>query len=662
MIMFMRKITLFLSIVFFAGIVFAQQPLQSDSVRSFTMNEVVVTANHSLALFSQRSRVVLLLTDEKLVPLPVAGIDEVLKGLSSVDIRQRGGYGVQSDVSIRGGHYEQTLVLLNGVNFSDPQTGHFNLNLPLSFESVGRLEVLYGSYGRSLGANAMSGALNIVATPKDSSFAKVTLMGGQHALFGAGVLLNFAFKPSQHLLAVNRTSSEGYIHNTDFKNLNIFYSGTAVCKKGNFEFQTGFTQRAFGANSFYTAKYPDQYETGKTAIASVRFQSEGRIKLIPLIYGRFNTDRFELFRNFENAPLWYLAHNFHKTHVVGTSVSCVAESAAGRTSLSASYRFEEIFSTVLGDELKNPLSIKGETASYRYAYQRDYFSLLLDHQYLFRRLYVSCGLMALVNSDLEKWKLLPGLDASFMLNENLKLIASVSTSLRMPTFTDLFYKSPVLIGNPSLEHEESLTGETGFKFIDNNMNIQVSTFQRRGRNLIDWIKYPEDSLWRSENITSINYTGFEFLGEFTPNFSALILRSISQLQLSYTYLHVNKLSSGFESAYALDQLKHKAGFSAEFRVFGNFGISFRFSYCDRYGSFMKYVNNLESGFVPYDDFVLADSRLFFKTDNFNVFADVTNLFDVTYYDIANIEPPGRWIRAGFSWQMNLKKSRTNSIH
>jgi vitamin B12 transporter len=634
---------------------FAQQTDTSAALRSVTMDEVIVTAAHSIALFTQRARVVNVMTAEKLSTIPVVGVDEALKGLSSVDIRQRGGYGVQSDVSIRGGHYEQTLILLNGVNFSDPQTGHFNLNLPVCFESVRRIEVLFGSYARSLGANAMSGAINLVAVPDDSSWIRVSAMAGQHSLFSSGLQLNLAGKNTKHYFGVKRNSSKGYIENTDFSNISAFYSGNMSIKEGIFEFQTGYSQREFGANSFYTPKFPDQFEANETAIASLRFQSNGKIKVIPLVYWRHNTDRFELFRNFENAPSWYSNHNFHKTRVAGGSLSLWTDTDMGRTSLSVTYRNEEILSTVLGNEMETPIAINGQSLSYRYSYLRDYVSVLLDHQISFKNLFVSAGIMANINSDISRWKLLPGADASYMISKKLKVISSVNTSLRMPTFTDLFYSSPTLLGNPDLQYEQALTSEAGLKYIDKGFNIQMSGFNRRGRNLIDWIQYPGDSLWRSENITEIHYTGFEFAGILNPELICSDLSFIPEVQLSYTYLHVNRLSKEFQSAYALDQLKHKANFLITFSIRNKIGITYRLAYFSRYGSYMKYENDLAGELTPYEDFFLSDVRVYLNCGSWQAFADVSNVFNEKYFDMGNIEQPGRWIRVGGAYQLNFKK-------
>ena len=76
--------------------------------------------------------------------MPVQNVDELLESVAGIDIRQRGVGGTQSDISIRGGSFDQVLVLLNGVNITDPQTGHYNLDVPVELSDVVRVELLQG--------------------------------------------------------------------------------------------------------------------------------------------------------------------------------------------------------------------------------------------------------------------------------------------------------------------------------------------------------------------------------------------------------------------------------------------------------------------------------------------------------------------------------------
>ena len=101
--------------------------------------------------------------------------DAFLKNIPGVDIRQRSIGGTQADISIRGGSFDQVLVLLNGVNITDQQTGHHNLNIPVDLQDVDRIEVLMGSAARRYGNQAFSGAINIITNPSSQDMVKTSL-------------------------------------------------------------------------------------------------------------------------------------------------------------------------------------------------------------------------------------------------------------------------------------------------------------------------------------------------------------------------------------------------------------------------------------------------------------------------------------------------------
>ena len=106
------------------------------------------------------TRSIQLLTAEEISSLPVRTISEALEWATGVEVLSRS--PAQSDLSIRGASFEQVVVLVNGVRMSDPQTGHFDLDLVVPLESVERVEVLRGAASALYGSDAMGGVVNIV--------------------------------------------------------------------------------------------------------------------------------------------------------------------------------------------------------------------------------------------------------------------------------------------------------------------------------------------------------------------------------------------------------------------------------------------------------------------------------------------------------------------
>ncbi|HPT32190.1 MAG TPA: TonB-dependent receptor plug domain-containing protein, partial [Prolixibacteraceae bacterium] len=167
----------------------AQNSLVTDTLQfpDQELQEVVVTAGRSPVTAQQVARVVTVISKAEIERAPAQSINDLLRFVSSVDIRQRGPLGAQADISIRGGTYDQTLILLNGINVSDPQTGHHNLNLPVSPESIERIEILRGPAAKTFGPNAFNGAVNIITGNRLPNHLRASASAGQFGLLNGSL-------------------------------------------------------------------------------------------------------------------------------------------------------------------------------------------------------------------------------------------------------------------------------------------------------------------------------------------------------------------------------------------------------------------------------------------------------------------------------------------
>ncbi|MDP3432191.1 MAG: TonB-dependent receptor, partial [Bacteroidota bacterium] len=464
---------------------------QTDSLKvsmEYNLDEVEVSAQRAPVTFSQVARIVSVMEKNEIEAAPVQSLQELLEYALSVDVRQRGVHGVQADISVRGGSFDQTLILLNGINISDPQTGHHSLNLPVSFKNIQRIEILEGPAARVFGPNAFSGAINIITSSEGPSGVKLDISGGQHKLADVNVSGNIQSGNWSQFIAINRMSSDGYIDNTDFEIWNAFYQTKLNTKPGTLDFQIGRTNKAFGANSFYTATYPNQFEETKTTFASLKFETGTKIHLTPSVYWRRHQDRFELFRS--EPASWYAGHNYHLTDVFGSNLNAWFASAFGKTAFGAEIRTENVWSNVLGKAIATPIEVPGESGKFfTKAYSRTTISYFAEHSVYLKKLSISAGAMANWISDLGfGWNIYPGLDASYAISNHFKLYGSANSSLRMPTFTDLFYNGPTNIGNPDLKPEKSVTYEGGLKLTFKGFSGHAGAYHRRGKNLIDWVR------------------------------------------------------------------------------------------------------------------------------------------------------------------------------
>src|SRR5260221_3583857 len=99
----------------------------------------------------------------------------------SIDVRERAPNGLQADISIRGGTFGQTLVLVDGQRMNDAQSGHHNMDIPLPVEAISRIEVLRGSGSTLYGSDATGGGSNNINPRPPSSEVRLRPAVGDFA-------------------------------------------------------------------------------------------------------------------------------------------------------------------------------------------------------------------------------------------------------------------------------------------------------------------------------------------------------------------------------------------------------------------------------------------------------------------------------------------------
>ena len=619
----------------------------------YDLDEIEVSAQRTPVTYSQVARIVSVIDRNQIKVAPAASIQDLLEYAPGVDVRQRGVLGVQADISVRGGSFDQTLILLNGINLSDPQTGHHNLDLPVSLKNIQRIEILDGPAARVYGPNAFSGAVNVVTGLDSTGYGVLNAGTGKHGLRDINLSGNFGKGRFRNFVAFSNTSSNGYIRNTDFDTYTIFYQGNVETSQGKIDLQTGYSNKGFGANSFYSPVYPDQYEKTRTLFASVKMQTNTKMHFTPALYWRRHHDRFELFRN--SPPSWYTGHNYHMTDVLGVNLNSWFSSSLGRTALGAEFRSETIWSNTLGDNMDDSIQVPGEKGHYfTKSHSRTTTSYFAEQTIYKGKFIASAGVMVNRISDLNfKWRLYPGIDLGYQLSSHLKIFASANKSLRMPTFTDLYYDGPTNQGNPDLKPEKSTTLEGGFKYSSLWLRGQIGYYHRAGKNMIDWVRKSEDELWQTENLTKLIADGIDFSAMIDLDKAFDKTFPFHQIGISYSFNNLDKGKSNYLSFYSLDNLKHKLSVNLVHSVYRNISASWNFRYQDRNGSYSRYRNTQYVGESSYKSFSLVDLKMYYEQGPFMIYANASNLFDRRYVDLGNIVQPGRWLSYGFRYQLNF---------
>ena len=134
---------------------FAQEKVQE-------LDSIIINSTRISIPFKKNSRTINIITAKDIKNSAATNVADLLQQVAGVDIRRRGTGGGQSDLYIRGGGFDQTLLLIDGIKMDDAQTGHHTMNAVLPIEVIERIEIIKGPAARIFGQNAFTGAINIV--------------------------------------------------------------------------------------------------------------------------------------------------------------------------------------------------------------------------------------------------------------------------------------------------------------------------------------------------------------------------------------------------------------------------------------------------------------------------------------------------------------------
>ncbi|MBR5029008.1 MAG: TonB-dependent receptor plug domain-containing protein, partial [Bacteroidales bacterium] len=330
-----------------------------DADDMVTLPEVVVSVSTDTLSTPQPAAV---LTKKDFSNTSVRSVGDLLALIPGIDIRSRGINDVQGDISVHGGTFDQMLVLLNGINLTDAQTGHHNLDMPIDISMVERVELLTPSMLLAKGIVSYCGAVNIVVSDAYSEKFMAELGGGSYgtgkcALLGTKLLGRWAAT-----VAASYNRSDGYMRNTDYRHGSLFVQASRHLQNDHWLLQTGGQLKNFGSQAFYSTSYPDQNESTRTLTvsASNTHRFGNGLRLESDIYSRVHADRFELFRDgYAQAPEWYVGHNHHISATSGLRNRLVYKFGSSELTAGTEVRREGILSNVLGENLDTAKTLFG---------------------------------------------------------------------------------------------------------------------------------------------------------------------------------------------------------------------------------------------------------------------------------------------------------------
>lgn len=622
---------------------------QSDTTEPMPfkqIEEVEIIGQRSPGIYPFSIRSIDLINNEEIKTTTALSFDKLLDYHSGIDIKQRGIYDVQSDISIRGGTFDHSLLMVNGINLTDPQTGHLNLDIFLEPDFIKGIEVLKGSASRIHGSNAFTGVVNFITSPDDSNYLKIKSYYGDYDLLSYLFSINFKVNNSSHFLNYSHKICDGYTHNTDFNIHNFFHHSVFRILNSKIDFQTGYQDKKFGANGFYSPKFPEQYEEGKVHFSSIKLSTGTKVKFISSAYWRRKNDHYILVRS--NPQIY---QNFHMTDIFGSQFNLSFNNKFGKTSLGFNLRNESILSNRLGYDLPRPIKVAGyDSIFYTKQFSRTISDLFFEHGYRVEKLTILGGFLINHSSDYPyKYRFFPGLDLSYNFSKFLNFAFSWNYSVHLPTFTDLFYSDPTNQGNLSLNPAQLNSFEFNIAGKTKQIYSLMSLFYQQGNDVIEWLWS-----WTYNRYSPVNLKTFISKGIEVSLQVRDLNRSINYIKGDYTFLDVYK-SVDDTSILKYNNIRNKFTFSFNHNLIKikkkiTSTCTWSFKYVDRSGYYLLYdFENAKYYQKKYKPYYVANCKLDINVKNVSFYFIISNIFNNKYIELGAVEQPGRWFNLGLQY-------------
>lgn len=638
----MNKLFLIIVLSGLMSLLFAQtntnQPVSNAEVE---LGEVTVTSSRIAMPITQTPKLVTILSKEDIKKAQVSSVMDLLVYAANIDVLQRSPHGAQADISLRGGSFDQTAVLLNGINVSNAQTGHYSFDIPINISDIERIEVLHGPSALIYGSSAFSGGVNIITKKEVEEKARVKVSAGMHNLKYIEARGAAETGIVSHSLSVGHSSSDGYMANTDYTIYNaLLQSRFHLGETNKLDLQFGYNDKNYGANSFYTAAFPNQYERTSTYLGTIKGEFGTTLKFIPILYWTRHTDQFDLTKD---SPA---GRNYHRGDTYGSNLIFQYSSKLGVTSLGGEIRKEDMLSSRLGHAMNKP---RGKYKAY---IDRTNISGTVEHTVKIDRVVLSGGVLMNYNTFRKgEYKFYPSFSASYRPWDAFSIASSWSKSSRMPTFTELFYNTETHTANENLLPEKSESVDLALRYRIPHVEFSVTGFLLWGKNMIDWIKDEANAKPTSTNITKVNTRGIESSMKVDL---ALLWPALDRsfLQVGYTRMWQDYDTDKYisESKNKLNYLRDKLTVHLNHPIFRGLSANWFFRYQKRMGQYTQYENHKSTGeLVGYPSFATLDLKLDYRIENLTFNLSMNNLTNKKYVDLGNIEQPGFWLLGGISY-------------
>ncbi len=623
----MKKRLLYVGALLTTVLVNAQQ--KQDSTKVVELEEVVVTDSRFKLKRENSGKTVIKITEEELQRNQGRTLAEVINTKSGIEIngtRSNGGQNLTA--FIRGGNNRQVLILIDGIQVSDPSSVNNSYDLRLiDLSQVASVEIIKGAASTLYGNRAATAVINI-STKKASSKKIAATFSSNIGTNQSATKTDYDLADFNNTIGVNGSLGKfNYVASFGHQ----YSDGLSAVASGNEK--DAFSKTAVGINLGYT--FSDKFNINVYANQD-RFTADFD-STFPGYADAFDTTDSDQYRygissnyNYTNGSVVVNASHHRIDRAIRTQFPSFFSGKSWVVDAYNKYNFNDKFYTIVG------LNYINRVVDF---FNEDEEATTID-PYINVVWVSDFGLNLNIGGRLNNhseygshftYNINPSYTHKFDDNY-IKLLGSYSTSFITPNLSQLFGPFGP---NPNLEPEENTTLEGGLEIkLSDKLRISTVYFDRKEENFIDYIVL---------DFTTFDGEYQNVVNDFDVNGVEVELASkiTDQLNLNANYTFTEK-----KDVAAVRIPKHKVNANLNYN-FGDknyVGLNYQFV-GERDGlNFEVFPSELTLGTfslfdVNFGHELMAD-RLFFS-------ASVNNIFNKNYTEVFGFSTRGRNFRVGF---------------
>ncbi len=616
-------------------------PFTNSNASEIIADPIIVSASHTPLEGRKIGRAHTVITAEQLEKSQTRYLVDALRQVPGISVSRTGSFGGLTQVRLRGSEGNHVLVLIDGIEVSEPSQGEFDFG-SLQAANVERIEIIRGPQSALWGSNATAGVINIITKKGERNAFQVNAQSelgtdrtalANIGVRGGGNKYDYALSGAFRRTDGFNISSFGNEKDGD-KNLTLNGKGTIDLGRN---LQLDVTARHVRRES----------ESDDQDFAFPATPTQGLV-----IDTNSYTKTREYFGGLGLTSFSFDDQFIQKLQLEGTSVLRKGETDSGvsgneGTRFHAGYQgtFELETPSFLNalHSLTGALEYERETFTNNYpsspaqfpTQSRNLYGAAFEYRGEFsEKLFLSAAVRYDINDNFEN-SLTYSLSSSYVFPQfNSRLHASIGTGITNPTFYEQFGFNPgTFIGNANLKPEENFGWDIGVeqKFLSDNLVIDLTYFREH---LEDEIQSQYDAGLGVSSPVNLDGTSKRQGVELSVN--AQLFDNIT-LNGAYTYLS-SKEPNGVEE---VRRPRHSASLGVRYTF--DEGRASLFSNAVYNGAMedLEYVNSTPQTRVTLDDYVLVSVGADYQiNETVQLYGRVENLLNSKYQEVYSFNSQG----------------------